>query len=218
MRINQRMMLTGALILAGVLALAACGSSKKTETTAAAATAASSAPASSEAETTTAAPKVGLNFDYANLMGDNYDAVVKEFGKPSSEKEADVSRILTYTKPDCTVVLYTDDETANYGRENSVWLIETSAADLFGLTDTPVRADELADMVSDNKKIEKVQGNNIDGYEFGKSTDSVYSFDADGYQIQIVPESDGTISGKSRVVIISLQDVETPESGESTSD
>jgi len=211
MKFNKFTAAAGCAVLIGSLVLSACGGSKKEETTAAATTAVT-VPATTVPETTKAAVTAKLNFDYANLMSDDYDSAVKFFGKPDSEKEQDISKILKWNSKNVTAVLYSDDETANNGRQGAVWLIEASAGDLFTMSGDASTSDEFFAALKEDIQPKKTPGNNIEGYEFGKSTSDLYSFEMDGYQFEIIPESDGSIKKDSRAVIICTQEVEPLES------
>jgi hypothetical protein len=209
---------------AGMLLLAACGNNKAdVKTTAAASTAAlktTAAPAVTKAPETTAAPattaakvvlKAELNYDYADMMGENYKVAVGNFGTPLTEDTHDVSRLLSYANPDIKVAAYTEDESVNTGREDAIWLIETSVGDLFKLNAKANTAEEFAAALDPGIKISKTYGNNIEGYEFGDKTENVYTFESDGYQFEVLPNTDGSIDQDNRAVIISRQDAEEPE-------
>lgn len=216
MKKNKTTLFLTCAVLAGCVIFTACGKSNQAEQTTAAATTAATTAAATAAttaapETTKAAMTAKLNFDYANLLGDNYDTMTKNFGKPSEEKEQDVSKYLTFNQQGIKIVLYTDDETANYGREDTAWLIETSAGDLFTMSADAKNPDDLFTALGSDVKAVKAKGNDIDGYEFGKSTEDLYKFEMEGYQFEIIPEADGSISRNSRAVIVCQLEAETPE-------
>ena len=220
MKMNQSAAAVLCLCLAGALSLNACGQSKKTETpaTTTAGKAAVTTAAATETATTAAAAKdaaapltASLNYDYANAVGEDFNALSALFGNPSDDTSDETNRVVKFSKDNVGAALYTDDEDVNPGREGCVWLIEANAGDIFSMSGDAKTADEFFKaLVPDDKPVEK-GANNLDGYTFGGKNQKVWCFSVGGYQCQIIPESNGGISKKSRAVIITTIDADKSE-------
>ena len=116
--------------LSAMMLLAGCGGSGSAApaTTAAAGTQAAEAAA---AETTTAPVfEVTLNYDLVDLIGNDADSVKKALGEAEADETAEAFRKMTFKGGKQIVMLYTDSEELNYGREGLVWLIEADASDI----------------------------------------------------------------------------------------
>ena len=123
--------------LSAMMLLAGCGGSGSAApaTTAAAGTQAAEAAA---AETTTAPVfEVTLNYDLVDLIGNDADSVKKALGEAEADETAEAFRKMTFKGGKQIVMLYTDSEELNYGREGLVWLIEADASDIFRTTMEP---------------------------------------------------------------------------------
>lgn len=218
MKMNQSAAAALCLILAGALTLSACGKSKKAETAATTAagktavtTAAPTTAASTAAAPTTAAASAltaSLNYDYANAIGEDFNALSALFGKPSDDSDDGTNRVVKFSKDNVGAALYTDDEDVNPGREGCIWLIEANAGDIFTMSADAKTADAFFKaLVPDDKPVEK-EADNLDGYTFGELNQKVWCFTVGGYQCQIIPDSNGGISKKSRAVIVLTMDAD----------
>ena len=202
----KRAALSAVIVAAGVM-FAACGKKEAQETTA--------APAAQEttaAESTAPALTISLNYDYADLMNNDRDSMVKLLGEPESEEtdETGETAVCTYDGGAKKILMYVDDEELNPGREGMVWLIQAKAGDLLTFSGEPADAAEFFRALIDEDAPELKDAEPVEGYAFADGK-KAYSFELEGYPMQIVPGEDGKVTADSDAVIYMPVEKEEPE-------
>ena len=195
--------------LSAMMLLAGCGGSGSAApaTTAAAGTQAAEAAA---AETTTAPVfEVTLKYDLVDILGNDADSVKKVLGEAETDETEEAFRKMTFKGGKQIVMLYTDSEELNYGREGLVWLIEADASDIFRTTMEPENNAEFTRELNIGDAPEKVSASSILDYDF-KADSDVLHFEYDGYGMYAVPDGDGNIGLDSRVVVCMPLEKEEP--------
>ena len=207
-------------VLSAVMVLSGCGGSASGSAAPAAAPAAEkAAPAETQAADTTAAEttqaetvpvlSVDLNFDLIDVVNNDTDSVAEILGTAETDEKADGSRKMTFNGGKQVVMVYTDSEELNYGRENLVWLLEADASEIFTVTLEPENSAAFMEAMHLDAAPEKVAAE-IPGYSFGDGRE-VLHFEWQGYEMYAVPDGDGNIGKDSRVVIYMPLEAEEPE-------
>ena len=204
---GKRAALSAVIIAAGVM-FAACGKKEAQDTTA--------APAATAAQETTAAETepaltVSLNYDYADIMNNDHDSMVKLLGEPESEEvsEEGDTAVFLYDGGAKRVCMYVDDEELNPGREGMVWLVQAKAGDFLKFSGEPADAAEFFQALLEEDAPELQDAEPIEGYVFGEGR-KVYRFEMEGYPMEIVPDEDGKVTADSDAVIYMPVEKEEP--------
>lgn len=177
MKRSIKLILIGAMVLSVLAVASACskGSSQ------------SQSEKSEAAKEEVSASK--LNFDMANLIGDDYDGIVAEFGEPQSDTgEGAANRTLTYA--DKTVELITVANDDDY--YTSCISIATNFGELFEQSASKLSKDDFI--------------NSLDAEIETTTEGDVLSFELEGYKIDITMDSDGNITKDSKAVINLIED------------
>ncbi len=205
-------------VLSAMMLLSGCGGSSGTAAAGTQAAKQEAAKAEAAAETkapeTTPAPtepvlKVDLNFDLVDVMNNDTDSVADALGKAETDDKDGDSRKMTFHGGKETVMVYTDSEELNYGRENLVWLLEADASEIFTATIEPENSAAFMEALKLEKAPEKITAE-IPGYSFHPDGE-VLHFEYEGYDMYAVPDGDGNIGKDSRVVIYMPMEKEEPE-------
>ena len=186
-------------------AFAACGQKTVKE---------SGAAAESKTEAESKGFQAELNYDYANTVNNDAEAVIKLLGEPESDRDDGVIRAMSFDGGKKKALLYNENEDVNYGRSNSCWALEASVGELFVLSEEPESSEAFFEALRLEEKPEKQSSRLVDGYALAEGKE-VYHFFCDGYEMEILPESDGSIHRDSRAVILAPLEKEEPESEES---
>ena len=133
----------------------------------------------------------------------------KALGEAEADETAEAFRKMTFKGGKQIVMLYTDSEELNYGREGLVWLIEADASDIFRTTMEPENNAEFTRELNLGDAPEKVSASSIPDYDF-KADSDVLHFEYDGYGMYAVPDGDGNIGPDSRVVVCMPLEKEEP--------
>ena len=208
-------------VLSAVMVLSGCGGSASGSAAPAAAPAAEkAAPAETQAADTTAAEttqaetvpvlSVDLNFDLIDVVNNDTDSVAEILGTAETDEKADGSRKMTFNGGKQVVMVYTDSEELNYGRENLVWLLEADASEVFTVSLEPENSAAFMEALNLDAAPEKLSSAEIPGYSFGADGE-VLHFEWQGYDIYAVPDGDGNIGKDSRIVIYMPLEKEEPE-------
>ena len=207
-------------VLSAVMMLSGCGGSGSGSAAPAAQEAAKETPAGAAAAETTAAEttpaetepvlKVDLNFDLIDVVNNDTDSVAEILGTPETDEKADGSRKMTFNGGKQIVMVYTDSEELNYGRENLVWLLEADASEVFTVTLEPENSAAFMEALNLDAAPEKLSSAEIPGYSFGADGE-VLHFEWQGYDIYAVPDGDGNIGKNSRILIYMPLEKEEPE-------
>ena len=210
-------------VLSAMMVLSGCGGSSAPASGSAAPAAEQAAekaaPAESQAAGTTAAEttqaetvpvlKVDLNFDLIDVVNNDTDSVAEILGTAETDEKADGSRKMTFNGGKQVVMVYTDSEELNYGRENLVWLLEADASEVFTVSLEPENSAAFMEAMNLDAAPEKTAAE-IPGYSFGEGGE-VLHFEWQGYDMYAVPDDDGNIGKDSRVVIYMPLEAEEPE-------
>ena len=181
MKRNIKLVLAGALILSALAVVGAC--SKNAGTSNSSQNAAESGAAKEEVSTSK------LNFDMANLIGDDYDGIVSTFGEPQSDTgEGAANRTLTYADKTVELITVANDDD-NY---TSCISISTTFGELFEQSASKLSKKEFVKSL-DSDVEETTEGD-------------VLSLEVEGYKIDITMDSDGNITNDSKAVINLIED------------
>ena len=187
--------------LSAMMLLTGCGGSGSAAPATTAAASGTQAAEAAAAETTTAPVfEVTLNYDLVDLLGNDADSVKKALGEAEADETAEAFRKMTFKGGKQIVMLYTDSEELNYGREGLVWLIEADASDIFRTNMEPENNAEFTRELNLGDAPEKISASSVPDYDF-KADSDVLHFEYDGYGMYAVPDGDGNIGPDSRVVV-----------------
>lgn len=194
--------------LSAVLLLGGCGGSGSPASSAKESAGAKAAETAAE---TTAAPslEVSLNYELVDLMGNDADSVTRVLGNAETDETADAFRKMTFKGGKQTVMLYTDSEELNYGREGLVWLIEADGSELFKTNIEPENNAAFMKALDLGDAPQKVSAAEIPDYSFSAEGEILH-FVYDGYEMYAVPDGDGNIGKDSRTVIVAPLEKEEP--------